>query len=153
SELLAEFLGGGAGDMRVERGAVLPDFGNREVVRPVVLYPRLEALGIRLLAGVLGELLQHGSAIVFAGRDDIYVGDRVDRVLVDRCRRWGDSDAVAGPLVIKACLQRLELILELLQGAAAGMGLGRLQVGPRLQNDELIVAVDALENIVALIAA
>jgi len=32
------------------------------------------------------------------------------------------------------------------------MGLGRLQVGPRFQNDELVFAVDALENIVALIA-
>jgi hypothetical protein len=32
------------------------------------------------------------------------------------------------------------------------MGLGRLQVGPRFQNDELVFAVHALENIVALIA-
>jgi hypothetical protein len=32
------------------------------------------------------------------------------------------------------------------------MGLRRLQVAPRFQNDELVFEVDALENIVALIA-
>src|SRR5258708_16779193 len=150
SELLAEFLGGGGGDMGVVRAAVLPDFHDREVVRPVVLLPRLEALRIRFLAGVLGELLEHGNAIVLAGRDDVYVGDGIDRALAGR--RRSDSDAIARPLVIKACLQRLELVFELLQGPAASMALAPLLVPPRFQNDELVFAVDALENIVALIA-
>src|SRR5215475_8287562 len=80
------------------------------------------------------------------------MSNRVDRILADRCRRRGDRDAVARALVIEARLQWLELVLELLQGAAARMGLGRLQVDPRFQNDELVFTVDALENIVALIA-
>src|SRR5215470_3661907 len=81
SELLAEFLGGGGRDMGVVRGAVLPDFRNREVVRPVVLLPRLKSQGIRFLAGVLGELLEHHDALVLSGRDDVHVGDGIDRAL------------------------------------------------------------------------
>src|SRR5258708_16427655 len=110
SELLAEFLGGGGGDVGVVRGAVLPGFVSPEVVRPVVLLPRLEALRIRFLAGVLGELLEHSNAIVFAGRDNVHVGDGIDRALARRRRRRRDSDAIARPLVIKACLQRLALV-------------------------------------------
>jgi len=51
-------------------------------------------------------------------------------------------------IVIKAGLHRLELVLELLQGAAARMGPRRLQIAPRSRMTNWF----SLENIVALIA-
>src|SRR5258708_1345778 len=79
------------------------------------------------------------------------MGDRVDCALgCRRCRSDGYGDA--RPLVLWTDLQRLELVAELLHGGGAGMGFRRLLVAPGFEDGELVGALDALENVEALVA-
>ena len=66
-------------------------------------------------------------------------------------RRRSHRNAVARTLVIEACLQRLELVFELLQGATTRMGLGGLQVEERLIHERVVAGFEGLQDFAGLI--
>src|ERR1700731_4606149 len=67
SELFAELPGGGGEHVSLVRRLVLPNFGDGEMVCPVALLPHFKALGIGLLAAVVGELVEQGDRWILEG--------------------------------------------------------------------------------------
>ena len=136
------------------------------MVGAVGLGQRIEAQVARCLAAGRDQL-RHQRVAARAGllhlplagwkllrRDDVDMGEHIDRALarLRLLRRIAGDQTDMGALVERAIEHRLQRLAEGERMRGLGVGVARVLIGPCLQDDEMVLAADPLQRLVAEIA-
>src|SRR5215472_13949505 len=135
-ELLPELPGVGSHDAGIEGLAVAPALEQGEMVRAAILLQHVEPQIAAILAAGIGQYLDELDGLVLPGREDVDMGEDIERLRPGPSGRGRDGEAGECSYPGPADQHRLHLVAVSGLQRRGGMRLVGLLVAPGFENRE-----------------